>query len=136
MMFVSGARRDILCLDRQHPRFLLNHLKESKRTEGSREYKIFFTLYCQGAGVNYAMDDIFLLNEGPIIAVCWAQNLGTGNSFLLSVAPFHERASLALPGRAAALPPACRSCLLGFKFCSCQALENMFSSCKNVWSST
>lgn len=102
----------------------------------SWEYKILFALFCQGASVNYNVDGIFLLNKGLIIAVCWVQNLGTGNSFLFSADLFCERTSLALPGQAAPLPHACQSCLLGFKFCSCQALENMFSPSKYVWSST
>ena len=76
------------------------------------------------------MDDIFLFNEGLIIAVCGAENPGTGKDFLLSVAPFCEPAL-----RLAEQPPTPRSCLPGFTACSCQALKNVFSSSKNIWSS-
>lgn len=98
------------------------------------ECKISFTLYCQGTGVNCAMDKVFLLNEAVVIAVCWAPDLGIGHSSLLWVPRFRERyARSVCPG---SHPPAPRSSLLGFKFRSCQTLENMFLSSKNVWSST
>lgn len=95
--------------------------------EVTLECKISFTLYCKGTGVNCAVHKVFLLNEPVIIAVCWTQDLGMGHSpcsqWLISVST-----ALALPAQAA-VP---WSSLLGFKFLSCQTLENVFSSGKNV----
>lgn len=44
------------------------------RVGGSWECKMFFALYCQGTGINYAMGDIFLLNRRLIIAVLGARS--------------------------------------------------------------